>query len=245
MSDYDILAKFYDDIMGDQKEFAQKVYRLIRSHLPRAGSLLELGCGTGSYLQYLSKYYKTTGVDSSSVMLSVAREKLPDTELYQASMIELNLDRKFDVIICMNDTINHFTKISEIKRIFSSCYENLTDNGILIFDINTVHKLESLSDCPPIVHQFRENYFITNVSRTTKDIYEWDLRIFENISDSTYKLHEELLYERSYTIAQLKDYLGNKFKNIRFLDLNNKKISKKSERLHFICTKYVLKNSCS
>ncbi|HSG31305.1 MAG TPA: class I SAM-dependent methyltransferase [Thermodesulfobacteriota bacterium] len=237
MSDYDVIGKFYDDIMGDQKESARQIHNLIKKSCPKAKTLLELGCGTGSYLKYLSKYYETTGIDSSSVMLSIAREKLPDTELYQASMLEVKLERKFDVVICMNDTFNHLTKIADLKRLFSNSFDHLIEKGILIFDINTEHKLRSLSETPPIVHQFDENYFITNVTRENKDIYEWDLRIFEHISDNTYNLYEELLYERSYSVAQIKDYLGKKFKNIRVLDLSSKKTSPESQRLHFTCTK--------
>ncbi|NIX15955.1 MAG: methyltransferase domain-containing protein [Candidatus Dadabacteria bacterium] len=237
MSDYDVIGKFYDDIMGDQKEAAKQVHSLIKKSFPKAQTILELGCGTGSYLKYLSKYYETAGIDSSSVMLSIAREKLPHTELFQASMLEVKPEWKFDVVICMNDTINHLTKISEVKRLFSNTLEHLTKKGIFIFDINTEHKLRSLAETPPIVHQFGENYFITNVSRAGKDIYEWDLRIFEHISDHTYNLHEELMYERSYSVAQIKDYLDKKFKNIRVVDLNSKKISTDSKRLHFICTR--------
>jgi SAM-dependent methyltransferase len=234
MASYDTIGKFYDDIMGDQSESAKKIYKLIKKFCPKAGEVLELGCGTGSYLQYLSGYYNTTGLDRSSVMLSIARKKLPKTQLYQTGMLEYKLNKHFDVIICMNDTFNHFLKLFDIKRMLLRAYEHLSENGVLIFDINTEYKLESLSDTLPIIHQFGDNYFITNVSRVRKNIYEWDLRIFEHNKNNNYKLYEELLYERSYTISQIKNYLAKNFKDINVLDLNKKRVSSNSERLHFV-----------
>lgn len=237
MASYDGLGKFYDDIMGDQRESAKEVYKLIKKFHPKARDVLELGCGTGSYLHYLSKYYKATGLDTSSVMLSIALKKLPKTDLYETSMLEFEFNKHFDVVICMNDTFNHFLKVIDIKRLLLKAYEHLRENGILIFDINTEYKLNALSDSAPIVHQFGDNYFITNVSRVGKNIYEWDLRIFEHTKNNNYKLYEELLYERAYTISQIEQYLSKNFKDINVFDLNNERANSKSERLHFACTK--------
>ena len=237
MASYDAIGKFYDDIMGDQKESAKQIYKLIKKFHPAAQSVLELGCGTGSYLQHLSRHYNTTGLDQSCVMLSIARKKIPKAELYQTGMLEFKFNKRFDVIICMNDTFNHFLKVLDIKKLLLKVYEHLAENGILIFDINTEHKLNTLSESPPIIHQFGSSYFITNVSRVKKDMYEWDLRIFEHTKDNNYKLYEELLYERSYTISHIESYLTKSFKDINVFDLNKKTASSNSERLHFLCTK--------
>lgn len=237
MASYDTIGKFYDDVMGDQYESAKKIYKLIKKFHPKARSVLELGCGTGSYLLHLSGCYKTTGLDISSVMLSIARKKLPKTELYQSGMLEFKFNKKFDVIICMNDTFNHFLKVFDLRRMLLRAYEHLTENGILIFDINTEYKLNTLSESPPIIHQFGDNYFITNVSVIRNNIYEWDLRIFENIENNNYRLYEELLYERSYTIFQIEKFLTKIFRNVNVFDLNKKRVSSNSERLHFVCIK--------
>ncbi len=68
-------------------------------------------------------------------------------------------------------------------------------------------------------------------------MYEWDLRIFEHTKDNNYKLYEELLYERSYTISHIESYLTKSFKDINVFDLNKKRVGPGSQRLHFICNK--------
>ena len=112
MTSYDVIARFYDDIMGDQKGSAQNIRKLIRKNNPKASSLLELGCGTGSYLSYLSKFYKVCGIDSSLNMLAIARNKLPNTPLYNNDMSSFQFTESFDAIICLTDTINHLTKLN-------------------------------------------------------------------------------------------------------------------------------------
>lgn len=233
MAAYDILGRFYDAIMGDQRESAMKIRKLIREYHPKAHALLELACGTGSYLQHLSNYYEVAGLDISSLMLSIARNKLPNVPLYQADMLRFQFDKSFDVIICMNDSINHLLKLRDWEKLFSTTSDHLYSNGIFIFDINTNQKLKNLSESPPLVHEFGKNFLITSVSYK-KNKYEWHLRIFENAGRENYLLHEEILNEKAYSVKQIKKTLSKRFKKIQVFDLDNEQVTPKSKRLHFV-----------
>jgi len=237
MTSYDVIARFYDDIMGDQKGSAQNIRKLIRKNNPKASSLLELGCGTGSYLSYLSKFYKVCGIDSSLNMLAIARNKLPNTPLYNNDMSSFQFTESFDAIICLTDTINHLTKLNQISDLFSRVHSHLNQNGIFLFDINTQYKLDKLSKSPPIVHQFDNNYMITKVYKKRQNIYEWDLRIFEHIKNNDYKLHQLSLYERSYSLYFIKKMLVKHYKSIKAIDLNKTKVTSNSERIYFTAIK--------
>lgn len=237
MDSYETLARFYDPIMGDQKESARDVYNLIKKFHTKPDSVLELACGTGSYIHYLSKYYDVTGVDSSSAMLSIAREKMPDATLIQNDMLSFEFDEKYDSVICMNDSVNHLLKIDEWKKLFSQAHKHLNKNGIFIFDINTEKKLKNISESSPIVHEFNDNIFITDVVKNAKQIFEWNLRIFEKINDQDYKLHEKTLLERAVPIVKIKEMLSKHFRKIQLFDFDNLRVSQKSERIHFIALK--------
>lgn len=239
MASYDVIARFYDNIMGDQKGSAQNIRKLIRKNYPKASSLLELGCGTGSYLSYLSKFYKVCGIDSSLNMLAIARNKLPNTPLYKNNMTSFQFTNTFDAIICLNDTVNHLMKLSHLTNLFSKVHSHshLNHNGLWVFDINTEYKLDKLSKSTPTVHQFNDSYFITKVYKKKQNIYEWDLRIFEYINNEHYRLHQEILIERSFSVDVIKKMLFKQFKDIKVIDLNKNKISLRSERLHFTAIK--------
>ena len=74
--------------------------------------MLEFGCGTGALLAGLAGDLNLTGVDQSPEMLSHAQARnLPHTTLVQADMTKFALDERFDVAICMFDTLNHLPRL--------------------------------------------------------------------------------------------------------------------------------------
>jgi SAM-dependent methyltransferase len=72
-----------------------------RALLPRAGPILDLGCGSAepmaAYLIGLG--HPVTGVDSSPAMIDVCRRHFPKQEWIVADMRKLDLQRKFSGIL--------------------------------------------------------------------------------------------------------------------------------------------------
>ncbi len=99
MSEYDSFSLHYDTLMGGRDECVADVRKLLRKYAPKARTILELGCGTGSVLKHLSRNYDVAGVDLSEAMLKVARRKLPKVWLKQQNITKLKVDRRFDVIL--------------------------------------------------------------------------------------------------------------------------------------------------
>src|SRR5262245_56612258 len=104
--------------MGSRADSAGYIHSLIRRHKPDAKTLLELACGTGAVVERLSEYYQIAGLDISIEMLSVARKKIPGAPLVQADMVTFELGQKFDVIICVFDSINHILNFADWGRVF-------------------------------------------------------------------------------------------------------------------------------
>ena len=119
---------------------------------------------------------------------------------------------------------------------FTNVSRHLNDNGIFIFDINTEFKLEEISIVPPMVHEFGNNILIIDVQKH-RGRYEWNLRIFDHNTDSSYTMYEENLYEKSYPAKKIREALSKQFKHIKVFDLNQFKVTQKSERLYFVATK--------
>src|SRR5919197_4520428 len=99
--------------MGDRAEHARYLRSLIKKHAPGARSVLEVACGTGSILKQLWTYYEVTGVDLSEEMLDRAAEKVPGVPLFRGDMRKLNLGERFDVVLCVYDSINHLLRFDE------------------------------------------------------------------------------------------------------------------------------------
>ena len=118
MTSYERFGEFYDAVIGDRRAAAQQVMKLIRAAKPDARNVLELGCGTGSILKCLQDAYEASGLDISGKMLSVARKKVPRLKLFRQDMVDFRIDGRFDVIICVFDSINHVRRFSEWKKVF-------------------------------------------------------------------------------------------------------------------------------
>jgi ubiquinone/menaquinone biosynthesis C-methylase UbiE len=78
---YRMFSRFYDLVMGDRSQVATYLCSLIKRYKPDAKSILEIACGTGGILGFLSESYEVAGLDRSRAMLSIARQKLPWNQL--------------------------------------------------------------------------------------------------------------------------------------------------------------------
>ncbi len=75
-------------------------------------SVLEIGCGTGELLGKISGQEKT-GIDFSEKMIEEARGQFPDIEFVCCPAEDIQLDKKFDVIILSN-LIGYLTDIQHV-----------------------------------------------------------------------------------------------------------------------------------
>jgi trans-aconitate methyltransferase len=131
---YDVYARFYDALEGDRTQHARYLRSLIKEHAPRARTLLELACGTGLILKQLWTHYEVTGLDLSEEMLERAAERLPGVPLFRGDMRSFELNERFDVVLCVYDSINHLLRFDDWLAVFARARDHLNDEGVFIFE---------------------------------------------------------------------------------------------------------------
>ena len=102
--------------------------------------LLDIGCGTGRFLQELQGMRENAdGCDPSLHMLKVARKRLADTVLYQDQLPELaeTPSGKYNIFTCLYDTMNYLPDETALENSLIRTHKLLADGGIFIFDIVT------------------------------------------------------------------------------------------------------------
>jgi SAM-dependent methyltransferase len=233
MTSYEHFGEFYDAVMGDRRAAADQVVELIREAKPDAKNVLELGCGTGSILKCLQDAYEVTGLDISGKMLSVARKKVPRSKLFRQDMVDFRINGRFDVIICVFDSINHIRRFSDWQRLFAAVHRHLFPGGCFIFDINTQRKLQRLIAGPPWVHWFGRNLLVIDVTALPRGGSNWNVKVFEHLNGSRYALHEEDIVEVSFPSSQVVAALRAHFIKVLVIDPDRRRPSAKSERLFF------------
>ncbi|MEG0313963.1 MAG: class I SAM-dependent methyltransferase [Erysipelotrichaceae bacterium] len=175
---YQVLAKYYDILTDDQDAMKQWLNFVELHH--NGGNILELACGSGTLAKLLAdKHYKIEASDISKDMINIARDKLKGTNvnIYEFNMINIQLDKNYDNIICFCDSINYLETNDDVKRMFKSVYEHLNDQGVFMFDIHSIDRLDEFKD------EFFEEGLIGSNS------YEWSITTMD---DSLY--HQFVFY---------------------------------------------------
>ncbi len=234
MAEYDLLARFYDRLMSDSSLRSKQILRCINRYDPTASSLLELGCGTGAVLDGLSAVGSLTGLDISPNMLDIARARLPDVEFIQGDISSFDLGRRFDVIICTYDVLNHLAEFEQWISCFACTRKHLADGGLFIFDVNTIGQLNRAASEQPQVHEFDGNTVIINVSAEERSFYEWDVRVFEHMADNQYRLHRSRIRELAVAIDQVLEAMSADFELLDLADSAGDAPDDESERAYFV-----------
>jgi predicted TPR repeat methyltransferase len=236
MENYDIFSKFYDQTMGDRTETAKYLSALIKENNPSASTVLELACGTGEIMRLLSEDYDVSGLELSSGMLKIAKEKLPYANFYKQSMAGFDLPYTYDVILCVFDSINHLLRFSEWKKLFKSAQRHLSEGGIFIFDMNTEEKLEEVVKWPAGVYDCAGNKAVMDIKSAGIGIARWNIKIHEKLKNGKCRVHEENICEKSFPLNKVKGELEKSFHEIE-MKHRTEPIADVGDRIYFICKK--------
>jgi SAM-dependent methyltransferase len=130
-------GRHYDLQTRDLAEDIPFYLRQIRKYGQPA---LELACGTGRITIPLAKKgISISGLDISTTMLSLAREKARDggvgVDWIQADCRDFELDRKFRLIFIPINSITHLHAREDLEAAFSCVREHLADGGRFIIDV--------------------------------------------------------------------------------------------------------------
>lgn len=146
MSTYAKFASVYDKLMSDvpYERWIGYLKNVTEKHQFKGRRVLDLGCGTGTISLLLAKEgFDVTGVDLSEDMLAVARAKTEAYSIpfYLQNMTELELHKKFDLILAFCDVFNYLQTKEEILQTFKRIYEHLQEGGLLLFDVHSIYKM--------------------------------------------------------------------------------------------------------
>jgi SAM-dependent methyltransferase len=147
---YEGLAPFYDELTRDHDYDGWTRY-LEEAALAaglRGRTLLDAACGTGkSFLPFLKRGYAVTGFDISAEMVELAAAKAPDAELFVADLREVGRVGSFDLITCLDDSLNYLTGDGDLDAALASLARNLAPDGVLVFDLNTLSTYRTTFAC--------------------------------------------------------------------------------------------------
>jgi ubiquinone/menaquinone biosynthesis C-methylase UbiE len=133
---YDRFAAVYDAIykFKNYEEEVAKVAEIVRARNPEAKSLLDVGCGTGEHILHLKKEFDCVGIDLSPQLLAACREKNPDVQVFEGDMKNLDLQRKFDAVICLFGAVGYMLTAADLDKAIANMAKHFNRNGVLIVE---------------------------------------------------------------------------------------------------------------
>ena len=164
-------------------------------------SLLDVGCGSGGFLQELSFQYphvETMGIDLSLVMVKNAKAKGANAHCIDLCSVE----QKFDVITAIFDMVNYLDK-SQLRRFLGCIERTLNRGGYFICDINTLYAFKVVASGNFIKDV--GDRFLTIDSDYIEDegSYYMDFTYFEEI-DGCYKKSQDSITQYYHKVEELK-----------------------------------------
>lgn len=142
VKEYEYLAKYYDYLLGDEDAFD---FWLEYINTKDYHTVLELASGSGVLAGILKKQGKeVTASDISKEMKEVATNNF-DGEYLILNMIDFDLHKKYDLILCVCDSINYLYE-EELEQMFKSVYKHLNDGGRFIFDMHNPKRLKEFDE---------------------------------------------------------------------------------------------------
>ena len=139
---FDAYAAYYD-LLYRQKDYAAEaayVDRSIRRYQPYAGSLLELGSGTGGHAVHFSRMgYDVHGIDLSPAMVSLAKDRAgrddaqaPTFEV--ADLRTFRAPRLFDAVVSLFHVMSYQVDDDDFRAALATASAHLVPGGVFVFD---------------------------------------------------------------------------------------------------------------
>jgi ubiquinone/menaquinone biosynthesis C-methylase UbiE len=209
-------AQIYDK--AGFSAFSERMIPYIDQNLERINfrpeSILDLACGTGTAAILLAKRnLKVYGVDGSPNMLKIAKKKAArekvHVEFILSDMRSFSPPEKVDLVISLYDSLNYIVTPKELVSVFSRVKKALKENGLFMFDVNTLYCMKYGWDNRFSVFWMTDDILVIESNahdqkrRTTTKSFTFFVKKENEVFERIVEEHTE----RGYTVNEIKQAL--------------------------------------
>ena len=82
----------------------------------------------------LKHRYQAEGLDLDPNLLAVARQRYPEVRFHQADMVDFNLGRSFDAVVCLFSAIGYVVTLKRLRAAIAAMARHLSPGGVLLVE---------------------------------------------------------------------------------------------------------------
>lgn len=192
---YDLLATFYDAFIDP---VVYEKYLVLLDKYTALGSVLDIGCGTGTLsLEMAKQGYKVTATDLSEEMLQIvdyrAKADQVDLEIAVYDMLD-PIPSVFDIVVASMDVINHLADLEDVEFGFTNIFRALKPNGVFIFDVLSAEYIDLLDGYVENDSHFKFHWESHKGKEEHSIVHQISMKV-------NGKNQEVKIYEQTYDVA--------------------------------------------
>ncbi|GAA0930145.1 class I SAM-dependent methyltransferase [Nonomuraea longicatena] len=131
----DLYAAIYRGRGKDYESDAAAIAKHVLDRNPRAASLLDVACGTGSHLRHFARAFAhVEGIDLAPDMVRLARLELPGIAVHTGDMREFALGRTFDAVTCLFSSVGYLEDAGQLDAALGCLARHLDPGGVLVLE---------------------------------------------------------------------------------------------------------------
>ncbi len=129
-------AQLYDTIYNfkDYQKEAEEIKSFILKVNEKYHSILNVACGTGNHDQYLKEHFQIDGLDINEDFIEIAKEKNIKGQYFVRDMIQFDLGKKYDVVMCLFSSIGYVQTNENVVRTLFHLKEHLNEHGMILIE---------------------------------------------------------------------------------------------------------------
>ncbi len=208
------LAHVHDQSYSELSvEAANTLIQALRESNIYEGKVIDLGCGSGQFVQQMAKTgFDTIGIDISAPLLQLAQQKAPQSQFIHQSIWDYSFPSCVAVSAIseiLNYRIDDRNQEARIVQLFQQIYDALIPGGVWLFDILEKDVIKDGDyDCKLIEHdhwtmavEYKEDKEHAFFTRT--------ITLFRKLDNELYRkskeVHEVRLFDKAFMLNVLMD----------------------------------------